>query len=56
MLPQCEPSIEELAKRYFEDELGLTPEDAPEAARNLLGAFDVLLRIDERINTKSEPV
>lgn len=53
MLPECEPSIEELTKRYFEIELGLAPEDVPEAARNLLGAFQVLIRIDERIKAKS---
>ena len=56
MLPECDPSLEELAKRYFEDELGLAPEDVPEAARNLLGAFDVLLRIDQRIKAKAQPV
>lgn len=49
MLPENDPNLEELAKRYFRDELGLAPEDVPEAARNLLGAFEVLLRIDERI-------
>ncbi|MFH1253152.1 MAG: hypothetical protein V1664_02365 [Candidatus Uhrbacteria bacterium] len=53
MLPDPELKIEELAKRYFEDELGLAPEDVPEAARNLLGAFEVLLQIDERINPQS---
>lgn len=50
MLPECDPSVEELARQYFENELGLAPEDVPEAARNLLGAFEVLLKIDERTN------
>lgn len=56
MLPECELNLEELANRYFVDELGLAPEDVPEAARNLLGAFEVLLRIDERVNPKPQPV
>lgn len=53
MLPECELTLEELTRRYFVDELGLAPEDVPEAARNLLGAFDVLLRIDERLKQKT---
>lgn len=54
MLPESEPlNLDELAKRYFVDELGLAPEDVAEAARNLLGAFDVLLRIDERLKQKT---
>ena len=46
-------SLEELARRHFVDELGLVPEDVPEAARNLVGAFEVLLRIDQRLKKKS---
>ena len=53
MLPQPEDNIEELAKRYFIDELGLAPEDIPEATRNLVGAFEVLFRIDERAKQKT---
>lgn len=56
MLPETEPlNLDELAKRYFVDELGLPPEEIPEAARNLLGAFEVLYRIDERLK-KKQPV
>lgn len=54
MLPKNEQNLEELAKKYFVDELGLVPEDVPEAARNLLGAFEVLFQIDER--TKQQVV
>lgn len=54
MLPETEENIEQLAKRYFVDELGLTPEDVPEASRNLLAAFEVLLRVDNRL--KQQPV
>lgn len=43
-------TLDELAKRYFIDELGLSPEEVPEAARNLVGSFEVLLRIHERLN------
>ena len=50
MLPENKLDIEQLAKAYFVDELGLNPEDMPDAARNLLGAFDVLYRINERLN------
>jgi hypothetical protein len=56
MLPENEPNLEELARRYFREELGLSPEEMPEAARNLLGAFEVLLRIDERTNPKPQLV
>ena len=55
MLPKNEQNLEELAQRYFVDELGLDPEEVPEAARNLLGAFEVLFKIDERIKQK-QPV
>jgi len=47
-------NLDQLTKRYFQDELGLAPEDIPEAAKNLLGAFGVLLRIDERL--KKQPL
>jgi|GEM_PF-3407823 len=46
----AENNLEELAKRYFIDELGLAPEDIPEASHNLVGAFEVLFRINERLN------
>ncbi len=49
-----EHDLDQLAKRYFQDELGLAPEDIPEAEKNLLGAFGVLLRIDERL--KKQPL
>ena len=54
MLPQNSPSLEALAQQYFVDELGLNPQDVPEAARNLIGAFEVLFRIDERL--KKQPL
>ena len=41
--------LEELARQYFVGELGMQPEDVPDAARNLMGAFEVLLRIDDRL-------
>ena len=54
MLPECEPNLDELARKYFVDELGLSPEDIPEARRNLLGAFETLLGIDNRTNPKPQ--
>jgi hypothetical protein len=48
MLPKNESDIEKLAERYFVDELGLKPEEVPEAARNLVGMFEVLFRVSER--------
>ncbi|MEK9157051.1 MAG: hypothetical protein AAB448_02900 [Patescibacteria group bacterium] len=56
MLPECEPNLEELARKYFVDELGLSLEDIPEATRNLVGAFEVLLGIDNRTNPKPQLV
>lgn len=44
--------LNKLTKNYFIEELGLNDEAVPEAARNLLGVFEVLLRIDERLNQK----
>ena len=55
MLSENEQDIEQLAKTYFIGELGLAPEEVPEASRNLLGAFDVLYRINERM-IKQQPV
>ena len=54
MLPQNSESLDDLARQYFVDELGLNHQDVPEAARNLVGAFEVLLRIDERM--KKQPL
>lgn len=50
MLPN--PS-DELAKKYLEEELGLTKEQAAEAAPNILGLFEVLFRIDERLKKQA---
>lgn len=50
MLPENEQNLEKLAQKYFVEELGIDPEDVPEASRNLLGVFEVLFKIDERIN------
>lgn len=52
MLSQGQDNLEELAHKYFVQELGLKPEEVPEAARNFIGMFEVLLRIDQRINGK----
>ena len=49
MLDDKADNLDELARQYFVDELGLSSEEIPEAARNLLGAFEVLYRIDERL-------
>ena len=49
MLSDEESNHTEMAKLYFVEELKLDPEDVPEASRNLLGAFEVLYRIDERL-------
>ncbi|MCR4278986.1 MAG: hypothetical protein NUV81_03745 [bacterium] len=47
--------LDELAKRYFVDELGLPPEAVSEAAQNLVGVFDALLRIDQRLKQTQTP-
>lgn len=51
MLPE---NVDALAERFLREELGLTKEQAKDAESNLVGLFDVLLRIDERL--KSNPV
>ena len=51
MLPE---NVDELAERYLQEELGLTKEEAQASETDLLGFFDVLLRIDKRL--KSETV
>lgn len=53
MLPENNPNLDNLAKHYFIDELGLRPEEAPEASRNLVGAFEVLFRIQNRLKQQS---
>jgi hypothetical protein len=53
MIPKNGQKLEELAEQYFVNELGLDPEDVPEAARNLLGAFEILFKIDQRINKQT---
>jgi len=51
MIDQEPPkNLDALARLFLVDELGLRPEDIPEATQNLVGAFDVLNRIYERIN------
>lgn len=52
MLPKSEENLDELARKYFIDELGLSPEDIPEAGRNLVGVFESLFGIDKRITGK----
>lgn len=54
MLDDTADNLDELARQYFVDELGLPLEEVPEAARNLLGAFEVLYRIDERLKNKQK--
>lgn len=50
MLPISEKEkINALAKKYFADKLGLAADEVPDAAQNLLGVFEVLFRIDERL-------
>lgn len=49
MLSENDPDLDKLAEQFFVGELGLSPEEVPEAARNLLGAFETLLKIDERL-------
>ena len=49
MLPE---NIDALAEQYLRKELGLTKEQSQDAESNLIGFFDVLLRIDERLKTK----
>lgn len=46
-------NIDALAETYFQKELGLTNEQTNKAEENLIGIFDVLLRIDERLKSKS---
>jgi hypothetical protein len=41
--------LEKLAISYFTDELGIESGEIPVASSNLVGIFDVLLRIDERL-------
>ena len=48
MLPN---NVDELAKKYLIEELGLTKEQVEEAGANLIGFFDVLMRIDKRIKS-----
>lgn len=56
MLPDSNSqSLKNLAKQYFIDELGLPPESVFEASQNLIGAFEVLLKIDERIKKTQIP-
>ena len=50
MLPN---SREELAQKYLVEELGLTKEQAAEAEPSLLGLFEVLFRIDERMKKQA---
>lgn len=53
-MPSDEATFEQLTTRYFVDELGLDPTEVPEAARNMLGAFEVLLRIDNRMKGQTQ--
>lgn len=53
MLSKNQDNLHELARKYFIEELGLRSEDVPEASRNLIGMFEVLLRIDQRIKQKT---
>lgn len=39
-------NLDELRHEFFVKELGLTEEEVPEAERNLLGLFEVLLDMD----------
>jgi hypothetical protein len=53
MLSKDEDNLAELAHKFFVEELGLRPEDVPEAERNLVGLYEVLFRIDQRIHQQT---
>lgn len=53
MLSKDEDNLAELAHKFFVEELGLRPEDVPEAERNLVGIYEVLFRIDQRIQQQT---
>ena len=56
MLPnELKSGLEQLAKQYFVGELGLATEMVPNATANLIGAFGVLHRIDERLKRAQPP-
>lgn len=56
MLPEVSNNdLDKLAKQYFADELGLAPDAVSDAAANLTGAFEVLLRIEERLKKSQTP-
>lgn len=50
MLPE---NVDELAEQYLRKELGLTKERTAEAEGDLIGFFEVLLRIDERLKSQN---
>ena len=52
MLAQEADNLDELRHKFFVEELGLRPEEIPEAERNLVGLYEVLFRISERTNRK----
>jgi len=54
MLDDQADNLDDLARQYFIDELGLSVEEVPDATRNLLGAFEILYRIDERLKNKQK--
>lgn len=45
--------IDGLAKTYFSDELGLSKNEIQNASKNLLGFFEMLIKIEERIRKDS---
>lgn len=49
MLPE---NANELAQRYLIEELGIPAEAIKEAGKNLIGFFETLYNIDQRVNSK----
>ncbi len=48
-------NTDELAKKYLIEELGIPEDAAKEAGKNLIGFFEVLYNIDQRINAEKQP-
>jgi hypothetical protein len=43
-------NADELAKRYLLEELGIPAEAVKDAGKNLIGIFETLYNIDQRLN------
>jgi len=49
-------NAEELAKKYLIQELGITEDAAKDAGKNLIGFFETLYNIDQRLNNPQPAV